>query len=878
MVMKTLTFRRNRKSAAFGALLLAAIGSVVVSNTPGLRAGTINVTGTPGTSGLPGNPGGAGGNGGYANAAANSTDSTNAATANSGIGGAGGNGNVSGASGGYGGGGGTAAAFATNIGGGSYAGTVSSSASAYGGAGGNSGQPFAGSTNPITLITSGGGAATASAGAYVATANSVSVQAGATSGNGGNGLLGANAGGGGYATAIVNGSVTAVGSSAPLTLTGSAVGGKGGDVSGGAYGSVASPAILRGPFACANISSSAAYAPVAGQGGYAAGLASGVTYGNGPLNVSVNLHGGDGGNVTSGAGHGGYGGYAIVNNGSDSGVSYGGGDVSVTLSVTGGNGGNASTSGLPGKAGDGAYENYITSISSRGQSSSVNGSIDVIKEADGSYQGAAAIIGGTSGTLSLTQNVIAGSGGAASYGAPGFAGGAESSLLVDAAYLPVIPHDLNITATATGGNGGTLYRSSGSAASGGGSSSYTNAVNGTGSAAAAVSSIGGAGGTGYNGAAGGYGGVAFATAYATIASNGLSVCAGTISPGQIVHGGSGGEGINGSSAGNGAYAHGIALAQATGNSQVSAVMSVQGGAGGDVSGPGNGTPGYGGDARAASFGYSNGGQVTVSAQAIGGQSGEYLSGALEGNVPSSNGWAIADAAGQGADGSVSAFAVSAGGLFSGVQAIAVAPVISNSTSGAESFANVNGPVRPESAGAGENAIAYVTGLPGIGNDLAAITLAAWSLSNQSADYHSEVDLTLNVSQFLDQQEDLYLGLFGANYTGDGADNGVNSVSFTIQANGITLPESLNNASFNAAANYFNNGSLNLGSVWSLTDTNQLNLQFILDVTMSQNTAGFDPSLVFSNGAPVPVPEPAGLSILAAGSVILLIRRIKYKNK
>ncbi|HTV49486.1 MAG TPA: autotransporter-associated beta strand repeat-containing protein, partial [Phycisphaerae bacterium] len=431
-------------------------------------------------------------------------------------------------------------------------------------------------------------------------------------------------------------------------------------------------------------------------------------------------------------------------------------------------------------------------------------------------------------------------------------------------------YNLTINAVGNGSNGGDVfYYADGSAGNGGNGSATATGVNdGSGNVSVTATADGGLGGFVQSGEyAGGI--------QLTGGSESPNISAATL----YVFGGNGGNGT----------------ATSTGTGDGAGSVSVTANANGGSGGSGSQPPFE--DDEAGTFGATagglpqnirnmivivipndgNGGNAIATATATGLMSNNVnatanASGGLGGGSYGIGGSALADAYATGLGGSSQAFASSSGGAIISAEAFASAPVIAGAVAAhTEAFAITEGPTRVSSLANGIQAAAFISALPSNGDALAALndspnvnsnfdvggdgpgpaseilglmTLASSNMTTGSpTTYHSEADWYINLAGLTNSQQDLLVGLLGANYSGTG------SVTFTIDQNGQMTTE-LSDASFASAGAFFNDDTLNLGAIGAGLGPDQfLSLNFLLDVTPGTNGATFDPNIIFGNTTP-----------------------------
>ncbi len=399
------------------------------------------------------------------------------------------------------------------------------------------------------------------------------------------------------------------------------------------------------------------------------------------------------------------------------------------------------------------------------------------------------------------------------------------------------PDAVNVSALSQGGGGGQAQGSGFTGGLGGTTTLGTVNGNSTGGGNVNVSATvnGGSGGYGQAGANGGNG----ADESITNALSGSTSNGATLGLTQNISGGAGG-GTNGGNAGNGGSAQSsLSLTGGASNESLTLTGIATGGGGGNVSN-GTGTAGSGGNAVANISGTSAGGAVDSIATATGGQPGKLAGGQLGAGFGSS---------------SAAAWATTSSGAVAAVVANASASSLNGVTNTVESFANVGGPVRGYSATGNRQAAAWVTALPtasaessalsgnpdvghnftisGSTNLLGLMTLSGTAnAGTTSQTYHSEVDWNITASQLNSTEQELLLGLEGAQYSGSG------TVQFQVNQNGTDV---LNDtfSSFSAAQNYFNNQTVDLGPVTlGVPAGSNPQLNVMLNITSATAGSGF----------------------------------------
>ncbi len=773
-----------------GALGSATASADSTGTTAGHSAATANAYGYGSSggsvfnSGVTGN-GGAGGGGYAAATGANSgPDAVNVSVISQG--GNGGQAQGSGFTGGLGG----TATLGTVSGNSTGGGNVNVSATANGGAGGSGNSGASGGNGTSVTQAQMGTLSGAS------TAGNVALSVTANGGSGGYALNVGNGGNGADETlnnyfANTNGSTTG-----NLTLTQSDAGGNSGGTNGGSSAGTAGNAISQmnltfpassGASAPATlVGNSNAYAGSGGNGSSVTNPVSGFGQA-GTATAEINLSNANNVNVTATANNGAQHGSTIVN-----GNSSGGGGNSATAAATGISTGSA------------GYARATANATGSNGGNVINGSVG------NGGMGGDATAGATGQNASAVNNINL--------------NGVNSQSVI-------------VSANATGGNGGQGQGAGNSGGSGGAAS--INPTSGISTAGGNVDvnagAGGGNGGYGQNGANGGNG----ANESITNALSGSTTNGATVNLTQSVYGGAGG-GTNGGNAGNGGSAQSsFSLTGGTSNEALILNGIATGGAGGNVNN-GTGTAGSGGYAVANISGTSAGGAVDSIATATGGQPGKLAGGQLGTGFGSS---------------SAAAQATTSSGAIAGAVAKTSASSLNGITNTVESFANVGGPVRGYSATGNRQAAALVTALPtasavssalagnpdvghnftisGSTNLLGLMTLSgAANAGTTSQTYHSEADWNIAASQLNSTEQELLLGLEGAQYSGSG------TVQFQVNQNGTNV---LNDtfSSFSAAQNYFNNQTVDLGPVTQGVPAGgnpQLNV--MLDITSSTAGSGF----------------------------------------
>ncbi len=718
---------------------------------------------------------------GSATASADATGTTSgqsAATANAyGYGSNGGsvfNGGVTGNGGA--GGGGYAAATGANAG----PDAVNVSVLSQGGGGGQAqGSGFTGGLGGTTTLGTVNGNSTGG--------GNVNVSATANGGSGGSGQAGANGGNGANET-ITN--ALSGSTSGNLTLAQSANAGVGGGSNGGTAGT-------SGNAASSLTLTENSLASLTGTTYAGAGANNGSFNGGGA--TSQNANGGNAGTATS------------------------------TIHLTGNEDINAT-----------AYANGYNNVFNNASGGGVNGGTGTGGAgALGSATASADATGTTSGHSAATANAYGygSNGGSVFNGGVTGNGGAGGGGYAAATGANAGPDAVNVSALSQGGGGGQAQGSGFTGGLGGTTTLGTVNGNSTGGGNVNVSATvnGGSGGYGQAGANGGNG----ADESITNALSGSTSNGATLGLTQNISGGAGG-GTNGGNAGNGGSAQSsLSLTGGASNESLTLTGIATGGGGGNVSN-GTGTAGSGGNAVANISGTSAGGAVDSIATATGGQPGKLAGGQLGAGFGSS---------------SAAAWATTSSGAVAAVVANASASSLNGVTNTVESFANVGGPVRGYSATGNRQAAAWVTALPtasaessalsgnpdvghnftisGSTNLLGLMTLSGTAnAGTTSQTYHSEVDWNITASQLNSTEQELLLGLEGAQYSGSG------TVQFQVNQNGTDV---LNDtfSSFSAAQNYFNNQTVDLGPVTlGVPAGSNPQLNVMLNITSATAGSGF----------------------------------------
>ena len=593
---------------------------------------------------------------------------------------------------------------------------------------------------------------------------------------------------------------------------------------------------------------------VGGTGGYAVATASNSSSsGNGTaLTSQVSAQGGKGGNDYGGKGYAGgnaTGSLTLTENNFSSltGTTYADtGNGGTGQNANGGNTGTAtSTINLTGNEDINAtayangYNNFGP-VFNNASGGGVNGGTGTGGAgALGSATASADATGTTSGQSAATANAYGygSNGGSVFNGGVTGNGGAGGGGYAAATGANAGPDAVNVSALSQGGGGGQAQGSGFTGGLGGTTTLGTVNGNSTGGGNVNVSATvnGGSGGYGQAGANGGNG----ADESITNALSGSTSNGATLGLTQNISGGAGG-GTNGGNAGNGGSAQSsLSLTGGASNESLTLTGIATGGGGGNVSN-GTGTAGSGGNAVANISGTSAGGAVDSIATATGGQPGKLAGGQLGAGFGSS---------------SAAAWATTSSGAVAAVVANASASSLNGVTNTVESFANVGGPVRGYSATGNRQAAAWVTALPtasaessalsgnpdvghnftisGSTNLLGLMTLSGTAnAGTTSQTYHSEVDWNITASQLNSTEQELLLGLEGAQYSGSG------TVQFQVNQNGTDV---LNDtfSSFSAAQNYFNNQTVDLGPVTlGVPAGSNPQLNVMLNITSATAGSGF----------------------------------------
>lgn len=448
-----------------------------------------------------------------------------------------------------------------------------------------------------------------------------------------------------------------------------------------------------------------------------------------------------------------------------------------------------------------------------------------------------AVSGTTSGSLSLTQNVTAGSGSSV-FGDPGSAdingyaaggGGSATSYLTPSTSTA---SSLVVSTSATGGGGGYIDGEGGTPGYGGAATAESVATDSAGSsqdsigaASATATAAGGSGGTAQSAA--GLGGNALASATANSSNSSASAAANA----------QGGASSGGSYGGAGGYAQ--AYANAAGATVADAVATAHGG----YSAGGNSGSAAAG-AYAAVTGDSNVG-LKVSEQTVHALGGSTVSGTVTATASAHASVAGTIPTASSASGNlVAAYATTSPS----------ASVVSSATSGAtnvqSAFASPTKVLGMFTVGAGAPSLGTLGSSPS--------TTLEWTISGSA----------------VGSSEDLLFGFFGPSSTGSG------SVTFSVTDNGSSaISESF--SSFSSASAWFTDNVENLGPV---TAGSALTLDVALTVDPTTSGAWFGGSGIFGLSDPpvsgpmlvaraAPVPEPGTISLLAlAGLALPLLMR------
>ncbi len=532
------------------------------------------------------------------------------------------------------------------------------------------------------------------------------------------------------------------------------------------------------------------------------------------LSLTVNAHGGSGGPGNSSTA-GGAGGSATV---SAIGSLTDGGAVSISGYAAGGDEGSNGN-------GYGAGGQVVASTdqlfgSSNGGAVSVSGYFRGGIGQNGANETLSNVVGGqTTGALTLSQTAVAGNADGA-----GVAGGNASSTLTQQYTSSTAPQpsSLSLTVNADGGSGGP--GNSSTAGGAGGSATVS-----------AIGSLTDGGAVTINGAAtGGPGGLAGQAGVAVAAANSLF---GSSNTGPVSVSGyfTGGDGVN-----NGGDE---SLVNAVGGMTTGALVLKQlafGGSGYQLGGSASSTL----DQQFAA-GSQQPSSLSLTAVANGGNGG-YSVGSADGG-----GYASASASGTLADGgAVTAVGEATGGrnFAGGSNGGATASATAATSSGAvnvealaslsgpshsanvEAAVNVGGqPVAPSPINGSRQAAAYATALPsqatvsglyagtsnfavsgGAYNQVLGVaTLSGQAISGTPGlNRKSETTWTISPGQLASSQQELLLGYDGASYTGTG------EVDFQVTQDGNPL---INQqfTNFGQAASYFNNQTVDLGSMSSI---------------------------------------------------------------
>ncbi len=679
-----------------------------------------------------------------------------------------------------------------------------------------------------------------------------------------------------------------------------------------------------------------------GSGGVGGNAEAGINIGTAASPYNGNLYGGG---VHAASGYGGSGHYG-ANGGNatiDASSIYATGDVELTTvatasyggrgQLTGGNGGTASLASGPifGQSTAGGIVRVEADLTggTGGYGGTGGNGIDATLGTSGS----SAVLGSTTGALTLTQYATGGTAGGGGGTAAGKAGNASSTMDLNFNTLSNVltPSSLTVNNYAIGGGGGfggdLSLQTNGSNA--GTSYAESTITAGTGIDLNVATGLSGKGGGASNAtvssAGNGAAGTALATGTVTNNGNLTIVSTGQASGGGYSDNGNGGQGGNG-----------VAVATGTGDGSGSVVVNAYGygGSGGRGSTTTGFTAGSGGAGTATAVGTGAGsGSVTVGATATGGaeggivtESGLQGSDLAGGNVGAAtatatatglasssvnaiayassdyegatitvtgSGPALADAYATGLGGTSRAYSDSRGGAVWAVRALASAPVISGATAHTEAFAITMGPTRSSSDANGVQAVAYASAMPSNSDANAALAgtpnvRSNFNVGGNGTGPVSDVVglMTLAANNMSTGSATTYHSEVDWNINPaqlahgqqnilvgllNASSSGTGTVSFALDLNGTTTTE-LNAASFAAADTFFTDHPLNLGAI----GTSAFTLNFLLDVTPTSNGATFDPNIIFGNatmGSGPAAPEPASLALLAiAGAGMLLLKR------
>ena len=683
-----------------------------------------------------------------------------------------------------------------------------------------------------------------------------------------------------------------------------------------------------------------------GSGAVGGNAEAGINIGTAVNPYNGNIIGG-GAYASSGYGGSGYYGAAGGNATVDASSIYATGDVALTTvaiaeyggrgAVGGGNGGTASLASGPifGQSTAGGYVRVEADLTGGtggyGVDSTSTGGNGI--DATLGTSGSSAVLGSTTGALTLTQSATGGAAGGGEGSVVGTAGNASSIMDLNFNTLSnvVTPSSLVVNNTAKAGDGGyggahSLQANGSNAGTAYAESTITAATGIDLNVTAAGGNLGG-GASGATVGNAGNGAASTALATGTVTNNGnlTIVSTGQGSLGGFSYHGNGGQGGNG-------------VAVATGTGDGSGSVAVNAGGYGGMGGRGSTTAGFtagsGGTGTATAVGSGAGsGSVIVAATASGGGEGgivtmngqqggdltggnvgsgtamatatglasssvnaiAYASSDYEGATitTTGSGPALADAYATGLGGISKAYSDSRGGAVWAVRALATAPVISGPTAHTQSFAITMGPTRSSSDANGIQAVAYASAMPSNSDANAALAGTPTVRSNFNVGGNgtgpvSDVVglMTLAANNMSTGSATPYHSETDWNINpaqlAHGQQNilvgllnassaGTGTVSFALDLNGTTTTK-LNAASFAAADAFFTNTTLNLGAIGTSTFT----LNFLLDVTPTSNGSTFDPNIIFGNATMASgpaAPEPATLALLAiARAGMLLLKR------
>ena len=491
-----------------------------------------------------------------------------------------------------------------------------------------------------------------------------------------------------------------------------------------------------------------------------------------------------------------------------------------------------------------------------------------------------AIGGATSGTLNLTQTAIGGRGGVGDNAAG--AGGNASSTLIGT--NPYGSSSYNLSAFATGGDGGSLLE--GRPAPNGGSASamvVATATNG-GTASASATAIGGFGGYGgsFVGDGIGSGGGASAAAYVTGPGSGSATATATGGLGYGLQGKSGSGGSASASAGS---IGGPAIAKATGGNGTTVIFGANtyfGGYAGAASA--NAGASNGGSAVAVATGgnaFDNGGLASANATStamlggtanatatatggrynpnlsIGGSDGTANANSLAATINGNS--ALAQSTATGSSGQAQATAQSNYGNSNSIQTVATSQVGGAAPAGA--IAQVGG--ANSSINAGQSFSVANEFTAGVMN-LVSGSMGAGGIGG-SLDYQESIDFTLNALGAPFKVHLLDTASIGT---------GFDSATFQILSDGQVLDSQSFN-SLSSADAFFTHDLLIFALGSGVTD-----IALVFDAKMSGGEGfGFDYTIRGIDPPPSATPLPAALPLFGTGlSMLGLLGWRRKRNK